>query len=352
VNPDRLWRAPRQVKARLLRRHQQVIDDLRRAVRHHVAIPLRQESIHRLEATFLNQLLGVEVARKLGRSAPPIALLASLRPLLSLVPLDQQVLGAARRLLSELNAEALLALQKNLAGGAPVLAIVSCQAQLARSQATLADFAAWTAAGWGQPLIVIGDPRLPDWRFEFCPERRLLRLPADDAYEGLPAKLITLQWVLSLLPSPPALLKMDDDAQPDDPLALAQLVETLGVAGAAAAGFPIFTPSPLHLDRAWHIGKSARSNLRPFNSLGATRWMSGGTGYLLNGQAVSLLGDFALHSWGFVESMLYEDVCVSMLLQAGAAQLHWLNTPEQLGIRSERQQEIEAGQWQVPDHLR
>ncbi len=352
MNPRRLWDAPQQLKARLLRPHQEVIEQLEFGVRYHLDVPIRRASIQRLHSDFQRHLLAVQLASKLGRSAPPIQLLKRLRPILSLVPLNQQMLASARRLLAQLNAAPLAALAATLDDGAPVLAIVSCRSQLAHSQASLSAFATWAAAGWGQPLIVIGDRRLPDWRFEFCPEQRLLRLPADDAYEGLPAKLITLQWVLSLLPTPPALLKMDDDAQPRDPRALQQLVEKLGADEAAAAGFPIFTPSPLHLERAWHIGKSARSNLRPFSSLGAARWMSGGTGYLLNGQAVSLLGDFARHSWGFVESMLYEDVCVSMLLQAGAARFHWIEDPEELGIGSERQREIDAGQWQVPDHLR
>lgn len=352
MNPPRLRGISHQLQARLLRPHLEVIDELKQAVQHNLHVPIRRKATLQLLTNLRRHLLAIQLGRKLGRSAPPISLLAPLRPILSLVPLDQRILATARRLLAELNGAPLAALQASLAGGGPVMAIVSCQPQLAHSQASLCGFSEWAAAGWGQPLIVVGDARLPDWRFEFCPERRLLRLPADDAYEGLPAKLITLQWVLSLLPEPPALLKMDDDAQPGDPMALRQLLLLLGAEGPAAAGFPIFTPSPLHLDRAWHIGKSARSNLRPFDSLGACRWMSGGTGYLLNGPAVSLLGDFALHSWGFVESMLYEDVCVSMLLQAGDARFHWLDGPEQLGIGSERQREIDAGQWQVPEHLR
>ncbi len=352
MNPRRPWDVVQQLKAGLLRPHQEVIDQLVRAVQHHQDVPIRRGPVRQMHTNFRRHLLGVALGRKLGRTAPPISLLVPLRPILSLVPLDQGVLVTARRLLADLNAAPLAALQASVAGGGPVLAIVSCQPQLAHSQATLHAFADWAAAGWGQPLIVVGDAALPDWRFEFCPERRLLRLPADDAYEGLPAKLITLQWVLSLLPTPPALLKMDDDAQPGDPGALQQLLAELGAGAPAAAGYPIFIPSPLHLDRAWHIGKTARTDLRPFDSLGATRWMSGGAGYLLNSPAVRLLGDFALHSWGFVESMLYEDICVSLLLQAGGARFQWLDDPRELGIGSERQREIDAGQWRVPEHLR
>ena len=75
----------------------------------------------------------------------------------------------------------------------------------------------------------------------------------------------------------------------------------------------------------------------------------GGAGYLLNASAVRLIQAFWLHTWGFVTSMLYEDVCVSMVLQAGDADFHWLKHPADLGLASERQQEVDDGQWAIPD---
>ena len=62
-----------------------------------------------------------------------------------------------------------------------------------------------------------------------------------------------------------------------------------------------------------------------------------------------LIQAFWLHTWGFVTSMLYEDVCVSMVLQAGDADFHWLKHPADLGLASERQQEVDDGQWAIPD---
>ena len=63
-----------------------------------------------------------------------------------------------------------------------------------------------------RPLIVVGCERQADWSLRFDAARNLLMIPVDDAYEGLPAKVITLVALLGLLPQCPSLLKLDDDA--------------------------------------------------------------------------------------------------------------------------------------------
>ncbi|EAQ75829.1 MULTISPECIES: hypothetical protein [unclassified Synechococcus] len=337
----------------LLGPHQACALGLHHALSGHRGQQLRSSSIQRLERRFQRRLIGLRLLRFSGLRSIPVPLIASLRALLSLVPLDAEAMGCGRGLLAQLNAPDLCALQ-GLGSSAerPLLAIVSCRQRLGKARQALQHFHHWERAGQGIPLIVVGDPTLPDWRFRFCPHQRLLQLPVDDAYEGLPHKVMALMLVASLLDQPPALLKMDDDTHPGDPEALMITLARLAQGEAVAAGYPIFTPSPLDLDRAWHMGKSARFNLRPFDSLGSERWMSGGVGYLLSASAVRQLGDFALHSWGFVQSMLYEDVCVSMLLQATHCPIHWLDDPSELGIGNERQLEIHQGFWQVPEHLR
>lgn len=329
-----------------------LMQELRRALAHHYSMPVRRPHLERMEGRLRRRLQLLQRLQRHGWRHPPLDLLHRLRPLLSLAPLDQALLTSTRQELAERNAQTLAQLQNALAGGGPTLALVSCQSRLNRGQKALRAFQPWADAGLGQPLLVSGDPRLPDWNFRFCPQQRWLRLPCSDSYDGLPQKLLTLLWVLALLPAIPTVLKMDDDAHPANPQALQALSQHLGNDTAAAAGFPIATATPLCLDRGWHIGKSSRrNNEHPFDSLGTERWLSGGTGYLLNGPAVQLLGDFAMHSWGFVQTMLYEDVCVSMLLQAGHSHFYWLHDPTTLGIFSERQQEIEAGHWQVPSEF-
>lgn len=322
---------------------------LARITARHNSIEHRRPHVRRLERRLLRRLSLLTALQDLGWQRPPLPLLKRLRPLLSLAPLDLPLLASARHELARRNAAELARLQQCLEAGGPAVAIISCRARLGRGHAVVEAFRPWAAQGCGQPLLISGTPHLPDWTFRFCPRRRWLQLPCSDSYDGLPAKLLTLMWVLALLPQSPAVLKIDDDAQPGEPRRLQALLQRLGHDQPAAAGFPIVTQTALCLERAWHMGKSAgRANQRPFDSLGTPCWLSGGTGYLLNGEAVRLLGHFALHSWGFVQSMLYEDVCVSMLLQAGHSQLHWLEDPSDLGVRSERQEEIDAGQWQPP----
>jgi hypothetical protein len=200
---------------------------------------------------------------------------------------------------------------------------------------------------WPRPLLVEGDPRLPDWRVRYCPKAHRLTVPVDDSYCGLPRKVLWLLLTLALLDQPPVMLKMDDDARPGSLTALRGSLSLLqGSQPAAAVGYPIRVPERLSLDRGWHLGKSsARANRQVFSSLGAREWLSGGVGYLLSAEAVLQLGHYALHSWGFVESMFYEDVCVSMLLEAAALPVHWLQQPELLGLSNERAMEIADGQW-------
>jgi hypothetical protein len=269
-----------------------------------------------------------------------------LRAVVSLAPREPGATRAARQLLAHLNRDDLDRLGGLNAGPRrPLVAIVSCRSRLERARLSMNAFQGWNAEPQPVPVIVIGNEWLPDWRFRFLPEERILQLPAPDSYEGLAEKVMTLALVISLLDPSPSMLKVDDDSRPGDGKSLQRTLARMLAAGAPAAGFPITTTSPLDLDRAWHLGRSRRANLRPFDSLGAQRWMSGGVGYLLAGSCVADLGAFALHSWGFVRSMLYEDVCVSMLVEAAGGRPLFLGTADELGIANERQREIEQGLW-------
>lgn len=316
--------------------------------------PSRGPFVRRQQARLLRCYRAVRLLQAVGWTCPPLSLLSSLRGLTGLVPLDQTTQAAARGLLLQLNREALGRLEQSLQvqsahSGVVLPVIVSCRQRLDRARVAQEAFAKEMQPGLLRPLIVVGQERQADWSLRFDAEQNLLSISVDDAYEGLPAKVITLVALLALLNQPPQLLKLDDDARPGDLQRLLQLASTLDQPTPIAAGYPIVTPTPLHLDRAWHLGKSRRANHRLFCSLGAREWLSGGAGYLLNAPATRLIQEFWLHTWDFVRSMLYEDVCLSMLLQAGDAQFHWLQHPADLGLFSERQQEVDEGQWSIPD---
>ena len=319
-------------------------------------LPNRSASLRRLERGLRSRYAIVRIIQRLGWSTPWPGLLRPLRALASLAPRDPETQAAARELLRKLNGAHLAALNDAVLTERPsshllVPMIVGCRSRLKKAQRAQKAFDDCSRSQVQRALIVVGNPQLPDWAIRFCPERRLLELSADDHYEGLPQKVTHAFATLSLLETPLFVLKLDDDARPGKVQRLSEMARQMASTKSQAAGFPIVTPTPLHLDRGWHIGKSHRTNLKPFSSLGARTWLSGGAGYLLNQNAVDLIGGFWMHTSGFIDSMLYEDVCISMLLQAADTEFYWLQDPADLGLLSERQQEFDNGLWHIPNEF-
>ncbi len=311
---------------------QTAVERLQASIAPHAGTPLKQPHIRRLQRQLGRRSQRLARWGQLGRLLTP-QLMPSIRAHTALAAgsgAASESLSAARSLLQQLNAPALEQLQQHCQADLAVL-LISCRSRRQRGLACQQRFQSWST-----PLIrVWGNPRLPDWCVRFNRAQAELELPCGDHYEDLAEKLLTLCLVLSLLEAPPAMLKLDDDAEPSDEAALQQLLASLP-AETAAAGLRIQPEGRGALDRAWHLGKSQRSNNRIFDSLAPHEWLSGGAGYLLTRQGLQLLGDHALSHWGFVQSMLYEDVCISMLLQASQAPIQWLEDPIQLGISTER----------------
>lgn len=275
-----------------------------------------------------------------------VGLLARLRNLLALLPLDSHLQEAGLQVLRGLNQRTLESLEAQLAvhSSGLVVMITGCRHRAERLKRTIELFAASNEDA--SVIGIVGDPSLPDWEIRFNPKTRLLTLPVSDAYEALPQKVAWAALALALCPSVVGMLKVDDDARPAEIKAASQLLATLRSTGAAAAGYPITTASPLSLDRGWHIGKSSgEANRAAFNSLATKNWMSGGVGYLLAPAGVRIVAEHAMHSWGFFEGMLYEDISITMILNAADASVHWLQQASRLGIRTERATEIDQGLW-------
>ena len=275
-------------------------------------------------------------------------LLTRLRNLLALLPLDVTLQQAGRDLLSCLNQTTAEALTDHLASRQHDLVVVvtGCRSRFDRLKRTIDHFAGPAAEAGAAVIGVVGEPRLRDWEVRFERNSSLLSLPISDAYEALPQKVGWAALAVTMASPSLGILKVDDDAEPANLNASVELLHQLRKNGQAAAGYPITTPSPLSLDRGWHLGKSSRAaNRLTFNHPGTKLWMSGGAGYLLAPQGVSIIAEHALHSWGFFQTILYEDICVSMLLQAADARLCWLEKASRLGISTERAREIAEGHW-------
>lgn len=275
-------------------------------------------------------------------------LLSRLRNLLALLPLDEALQQAGKGLLINLNQESVQEMTDHLPArhGGLVVLVTGCQNRADRLQRTLQRFAAPAEAAGAAVVGAVGEARLRDWEFRFQKCESILRLPVSDTYEALPQKVGWATLALAMASPSIGILKVDDDAEPADLQTCVELLNQLRKNQQAAAGYPITTPSPLSLDRGWHLGKSSRAaNRIAFNQPTTKLWMSGGVGYLLAPEGVRIIAEYALHSWGFFETILYEDVCTSMILKAADARLHWLEKASHLGISTERANEIAQGHW-------
>lgn len=310
------------------------------ALNGHRQAPLKRESLQRLEHKLERRLSRVQRWPAIGGN-----ILEPMRQLLALVPGDGDAQEAGLNILRELNQRALGALTLHLSNTPVAALVIGCRRRLAYAHAARQSFQSrfpWPC------LVVVGNPNLLDWQWRFQPEEGLLELPCGDAYEHLAHKLMTLMLVWGQLRQPPALLKLDDDARPQTHShQLLTVLQLLNDQQLLAAGLAC-SPEPAgQLDRAWHLGKcsSRRANERSYSSLAPKRWLSGGAGYLVHPKGVQALARHSLIHWGFVDSMLYEDVCISMLLESEADEhskntlIHWLDDPSQLAVTNERLQE-------------
>ena len=307
------------------------------------AAPLQQ--LQRLLQRRLRRLQPVYQQRPGLASQLVPTLLKPLRQLTALVPGDGDATEASLNILRELNQRPLQQLQEHTQAAPIAAVVVGCRARWALADACRRRF----QQAWGLPcLVVTGNPGLADWQWRFHPIQAHLELAGGDHYEHLAAKLLSLALVWGQLRQPPALLKLDDDAAPAGPSQrLLALLAELQARNQQAAGLACHTDPPGQLDRGWHLGKchSRQANQQAYSGLAPQRWLSGGAGYLLSPAGIQALARHSLIHWGVVESMIYEDVCVSLLLNADApshgdpAAIHWLSDPSQLAITNERLQE-------------
>jgi len=289
----------------------------------------------------------IDVLRYVGIHRPPINCLFALRSLTALLPLNRSLQDEVLQIIKSLNVDDVRALRSYLAeADGPVVIITGCMQRYFELQKCLNAF--HEADPSLKVIGVIGQPSLPDWSFRFDLNRQCLFLPVSDQYQALPHKVAWTCLVMSLFDSVPAVLKIDDDAIPGDLSLLRLLFSKLANTDFSAAGYPILTNSHLSLDRGWHIGKSSASaNLTVFDGPSTRLWMSGGTGYLLCKDGIMTIAAHALHSWGIIKMMFYEDMASSLILKLAGCSVYWLKNPEDLGVSTERATEIRDGAWSV-----
>ena len=189
---------------------------------------------------------------------------------------------------------------------------VSCRPKLARAELSSSSFSDPTSEV--ETLRIIGDESFPENKFHFDAGRRLLVVPANDAYEGLPTKVIKAFLFMGLSRITVPVLKLDDDVICDDLTVLKTVLKD--VLSRSDYGGRVLPPATRLSDsQFWHFGKCKNPdiNFRPDGlfffcpyAAGACYWLSGG--------AINLLSKAALLHDRYFETELYEDRAVGTAL--------------------------------------
>ena len=129
---------------------------------------------------------------------------------------------------------------------------VSCQPKLAVAERSSFSFGDPTLDV--ETLRIIGDELFPENKFHFDAGRRLLIVPANDAYEGLPTKVIKAFLFMGLSCITVPILKLDDDVICDDLPALKTVLKD--VLSRSDYGGRVLPPATrLNDSQFWHFGK-------------------------------------------------------------------------------------------------
>ena len=283
------------------------------------------------------------VLERMGMHNPPINLLSQLRPVLASHPTDENLIKATRLYLQGLNKKTIEEFRRYSKGReGPIVMITGCRKyykKLTKSAKILRQQEEGLTV-----LGIIGTTFGTDWKIKFDKLNGILELPCQDGYEALPEKIIWGCLAVELCIKGASILKVDDDTKSIEADNIRQLKRKVIAEGNKAAGSPISIKMPLQIDRGWHLGKSSGpKNWQPYEGLGPKIWMSGGAGYLLTSEAVETAGNFALHSWNFVESQIYEDLLISWIVQSCCGKISWIEDFKTTGIRNERSEDIISG---------
>ena len=160
-------------------------------------------------------------------------------------------------------------------------------------------------------------------RFRFDPATGILTVPAPDSYEHLTAKVVAAMFFFALCGHVEAVLKVDDDHR------LKDLGELLRAFDHLRGSRPVQMGDRTNIGvlgnhvRVWHFGKSSEAalNTRPYTLPGATRWMTGASGYFVNRLALRLLFWSCIYFPEYIRIGLYEDMTVSDLIERQGGRL-------------------------------
>jgi hypothetical protein len=217
-----------------------------------------------------------------------------------------------------------LAVMQQLADylGAHVVLHMSCVPRLDRATASVDSFRVLEPDV--SQLIVVGAGQHAQLAFDSA--RGVLYLPVSDAYEHLPAKMVTAAFVLGLLPGVRCVLKVDDDHRLADAAATRKLFARYSQSEPVQAGMIEAARYHGAYARAWHFGKcqAVELNAKPYSLMGEREWINGAGGYFLSRGALDILVWSYIYFEDTIMDGLYEDMTLSALLRRNLCKLNEL----------------------------
>ena len=270
-------------------------------------------------------------------------LLRHIRPILTLYATDRGLINETKKYLRELNKKSLNIFKSNIPSQSKIIImVVGCNKYHRQLREALKQIRQEHTEMF--VVGIVGKGGGTDWKIGYDKEWGILELPCSDEYEGLTEKVIWGCLAIELAVGGMAVLKVDEDTRSCNNKKLKKLAKLVQSVGAKAAGSPISVRTPLEIDRGWHLGKSSgKKNYQPFEGLGPKVWMSGGAGYLLMPEAVKTVGEFALHSWSFIQEQIYEDLTISWIVDSCCGKIYWIEEFSRTGIKNERAEDIIGG---------
>jgi hypothetical protein len=257
--------------------------------------------------------ISAALARDDGRRAIATALLLAASDVL-----NEDAFGLYVDLVKHFNAESLSAARRVLARN--VVMHVSCEARLQRAEASCASFSPALSETTSQ-LIVVGDEGAATYRYDAA--RNVLHVPTSDAYEHLPAKVISALSFLSLCGGVEAVLKVDDDHRLKSADALRRRFASIGGGRPNLYGVISELDALGTYNRTWHYGKCTDEalNAQPHSFPMTTRWINGALGYLMNEAALRLMLWSGTYFSSYIAVSLYEDMTISDLVERQGGRL-------------------------------
>jgi hypothetical protein len=213
----------------------------------------------------------------------------------------------------EHNIESIKLFERTYAASRLLVTHVSCRPKLALAEFSSSSF--FDPTSEIETLRVIGDESVPDYKFHFDADRRLLVVPGNDAYEGLLAKVVKFYLFMGLSCLTIPVLKLDDDVICNDPTELKTAAkDVLSKSDYGGRVLPPATRLGDHI-QFWHFGKcrDADMNFRPDGMFFFFPYAAGAC-YWLSGAAINVLSKVALLHDRYFETEFCEDRAVGAAL--------------------------------------